>query len=225
MNDKRALILLGGMWHDFDGFAHSMQSMLEAESWVVDATYDLDRLTRLDEESYDLVLNYTCFSKHDEGTDNTSPEKLSDVQLHALVRWIRSGGAFLAAHAATRLGESSPLLGEIIGGIFVDHPPLFTFTVYPVYGPHPITTGIEAFTVHDEMYIERCDASVNIHMVAIDRGVAYPLVWSKQEGRGRVAHVALGHPSEVWGLEPYQRLMLQTIGWLTSENKVESTSG
>ncbi|MBN1220876.1 MAG: ThuA domain-containing protein [Anaerolineae bacterium] len=214
MNNKRMLIVLGGTWHDFDGFAHSMQSLLTPKGWVVEATYDLDRLTRLDEESFDLILNYTCFTKPDEGSDSVGPEKMNDAQIQGLMTWVRGGGAFLAAHSATVLGESSPLLGELIGGVFVEHPPQFTFTVYPLSRPHPITVGIEAFTVRDELYIERCDESVNIQMVAIDRGVAHPMVWSKQEGQGRVAHVALGHSADVWQLGPYQRLMLQTIKWL-----------
>ena len=215
MTTKRALILLGGGWHDFDGFARSFGPVLEAENWRVDATYDLDRLTRLDREPYELVLSYTCFTKHVAGQDDQSPEKMSDAQVQALARWVRGGGALLAAHAATVLGDSIPLLGEVMGGVFVEHPPAYAFTVYPVYGPHPITDGVEAFTVHDELYMERCEPSVNVHLVAIDRGVAYPLAWSKLEGRGRVAHVALGHSGEVWQSEPYRRLMRQSVGWLT----------
>ena len=214
---KRALILLGGMWHDFDGFAHSMLALLEAAGWQAQSSYDLELLTRLDEQACDLVINYTCFVKHVEGLDNTSPEKMSDSQIEGLTHWVRGGGAFLSAHASSARGESGPGLSELTGGFFVEHPPACEFTVYPVYRPHPITDGIEAFRVYDEMYIEQCDSSVDVHMLAVERGVAYPLVWSKPEGRGRVAHVALGHFAAVWELEAYRRLMLQTIGWLTDQ--------
>jgi type 1 glutamine amidotransferase len=84
-----------------------------------------------------------------------------------------------------------------------------------MFGEHPITAGIEAFTVHDEFYIQTHTPDVQVHMVACDRGAAYPMVWSRTEGRGRVAHIAPGHSQEVWDLEPYQRLLLQTIAWLT----------
>ena len=56
---------------------------------------------------------------------------------------------------------------------------------------------------------------VDVHMVAFDRGVAYPMAWSKTVGRGRVAHIAPGHSLEVWDLAPYQQLVLQAIEWLT----------
>ena len=61
-------------------------------------------------------------------------------------------------------------------------------------------------------------SDVQVHMVAFDRAFAYPMAWSKSEGRGRVAHLAPGHSAQVWSLEPYQRLLLQTLDWLVERN-------
>ena len=209
-----ALILLGGLWHDFDGFASAMRSTLEPHGINVEATYDLDRLLHLEENRYDLVISYTCFSAHREGYNDNTPEKLTNAQIDCLTNWVCTGHALLAVHSATVTGESDPRLGELIGGVFVSHPPAFTFTVYPVFGKHPMTMGIEAFTVHDEFYMETHTPAVDVHMVAFDRGVAYPMAWSKAEGQGRVAHIAPGHSREVWEFKPYQQLLLQTIDWL-----------
>jgi type 1 glutamine amidotransferase len=216
-NKKSALILLGGLWHDFDGFANAMQSLLEPHGFQVEATYDLDILLHLEGRHYDLVISYTCLSPHREGHNDTSPEKLTNAQIDGLTNWVRNGGALLAAHSATVMGESDAALGELIGGVFVSHPPAFTFTVYPVFEQHPITMGIEAFTVHDEFYMETHTPAVQVHMVAFDRGVAYPMAWSKSDGQGRVAHVAPGHFREVWELKPYQQLLMQAINWLTNQ--------
>jgi uncharacterized protein len=216
-NGKHVLILLGGLWHDFDGFASAMQFLLEPHGFQVEATYDLDSLLHLEEKRYDLVLSYTCLSPHREGYNDNSPEKFTNAQIDGLTSWTRSGGALLAVHAATVIGESDAAFGELIGGVFVSHPPAFAFTVYPVFGQHPITMGIDAFTVHDEFYMETHAPTVQVHMVAFDRGVAYPMAWSKTEGRGRVAHIAPGHSREVWDLKPYQKLLMQTIDWLTEK--------
>lgn len=218
MKNKRALILLGGTWHDFDGFAKSMESLLKNKRWEINATYDFDELFKLKEENYDLVLSYTCFSEQDWKDDSNVAEGFTDEQLNGLIRWTKNGGAFLASHASTIPGKTNPLLVEFIGGVFVEHPQECDFTVYPVYGEHPITDGIKAFTVHDELYIQKFNPAVNIHMVAIHNGMAYPMVWSKQEGKGKVAHVALGHSAKVWELKSYQQLMLQTIRWLTNRH-------
>jgi len=217
-NGKHVLIVLGGLWHDFDGFASAMQSLLKPRGFQVEATtYDLDSLLHLEENHYDLVLSYTSFSPHREGFNDNSPERLTNVQIDGLTDWIRNGGALLAVHSATVIGKSDTALGELMGGVFISHPPAFAFTVYPVFGQHPITMGIEAFTVHDELYMETHTSTVQVHMVAIDQGVAYPMAWSKTEGQGRVAHIAPGHSCEVWDLEPYQRLLMQTIDWLTEK--------
>ena len=120
----------------------------------------------------------------------------------------------MSLHAATVASQTSPVLHALQGGVFVTHPPQFSFTVYPLYGEHPITTGVTAFAVHDEFYVQAYDPSVEVLAVALDRGVAHPMVWSKQEEKGRVAHIAMGHDLGVWSLEPYQRLVLQAIAWL-----------
>jgi uncharacterized protein len=214
MTPKRVLIPLGGMWHPFDRFAAAMKALLEPAGYIVESTYDLDRLASLPEGGADLVISYTSLSRHREGMDDSGPEQLTDAQVDGLVRWVRAGGGLLAVHSATVVGNSNPAYEALLGGAFISHPPQFAFTVYPVSSEHPITAGIEAFTVHDEFYVQRYDRSVSIHMVALDRGVAHPMVWTRAEGVGRVAHIAMGHSELVWDLPPYRRLLQQAAAWL-----------
>lgn len=217
LGGKRILVLLGGQYHDFEGFGDFARGLLESVGAMPRSTYDVDELSRLDEGRYDIVLSYTCFTS-DEQAGKIGPDRLTKDQSDALAAWVRSGGGFLAAHAATVIGASDPALGDLIGGVFVSHPPQFAFTLYPVFEEHPITSGIEAFTVHDEFYIETHAPDARIHMVALDRGIACPMVWSRIEGRGRVAHLAPGHSREVWDLPPYRRLLLQSLDWLTARD-------
>lgn len=214
-NGKSVLILLGGMSHDFDGFTSVMKPVFEAEGYRVNSTYNLDVLRRLDRAGYDLLLSYTCLSKHRQGYDDSGPEKLDDDQISGLISWVQQGGALLATHAATVTGNSSPQLGRLFGGVFLSHPEPFTFTVYPLSIEHPITTGVQAFEVLDEFYIQEYDPSIQVHMAAVYQETAYPMVWSRPEHNGRVAVVAPGHFPEVWEHPAYQRLILQSAGWLT----------
>jgi len=194
-----------------------MTSLFEAEDWTVEATYDLDVLTRLDATGCKVVLSYTCLSKNGPEQEQATPERLTDEQVRGLASWVQNGGALLAAHSATVIGESNPELGKLLGGRFISHPPPFTFTISPVSGEHPITGGVPAFDVYDEFYVELCEPLVDIHMVAVNQGVAHPMVWSKQEGAGRVAHIAPGHFPEVWNHPLYGRLMIQAANWLIEE--------
>lgn len=212
---KKILMILGGTWHDFEGFAAAITPVLEKAGHKVEATYDLDALTRIAAGRYDLVLLNTRIGELRQDDGPTAPG-LADAQAESLAGWVRGGGGLLAIHAATVAGQTSPTLRALVGGVFVEHPPQFSFTVYPLYGGHPITAGIEVFTVHDEFYVQEHDDTVAIHAIALDRGVAHPMVWSRSEGQGRVAYIAMGHGPEVWELEPYQRLMLQAIEWLTA---------
>jgi type 1 glutamine amidotransferase len=213
VDGQSILLLLGGTYHDFEGFAAAARTILEAGGHTVEASYDLDTLTHLDEGRYSVVLLYTCLTAAGEG-DSAPPPAHSDAQLEALTAWVRAGGGLLATHAATVASQNKPAFRALVGGTFLNHPPPFSFTAYPLSHEHPITAGIEAFSVHDEFYVQDYDASVHIHMIGLDRGLAHPLVWSKPEGKGRVAYVALGHGPEVWTLGPYQRLLRQAADWL-----------
>ena len=214
MEGKHILLMLGGEWHDFDGFMMTMQPVFEAAGYTIEASDNVNKLAQLVGSSYDVVLLYTCLGGVQR--DGTTPSALTEAQVQGLVQWVRDGGGLLAAHAATLACQSRPALKSLMGGVFESHPPQFSFTVYPTSREHPITQGLFAFTVYDELYIQVYEDTVDIHMLAVDRGVAYPMVWSKNEGLGRVAHIALGHSRAVWTLAPYRRLMVQTIGWLTA---------
>jgi len=214
---KRMLIILGGRYHDFDGFARTMKSLFEAHDWAVEATYELDVLTHLDRANYQLVLSYTCLSKNAPEQETPTPERLTDEQVHGLAGWVQNGGALLAVHCATVVGDSNSDLARLLGGAFISHPAPLTFTIFPVLDQHPITNGVSVFDVHDEFYIERCEPSITIHMSAVYEGKTYPMVWSKSDGVGRVAHIAPGHFPEVWKHLLYQRLMIQAVNWLITE--------
>ncbi|MFO7917955.1 MAG: ThuA domain-containing protein [Anaerolineae bacterium] len=213
---KRILIILGGIYHDFEGFTSTIKPVLEAGGYTVEATYDLDKLTTLQESPYDLVLSYTSLSRHREGQGDTHPEYLTPEQTAGLAHWVRTGGAFLTVHCGTVVGKENPAFKALAGGVFVEHPPQFSFMVYPLYHEHPIIAGIEAFSVKDEFYIQDYEPGLDVHMVAVHEGVAHPMVWSKQECSGRVAHIAMGHSEAVWSLPSYQQVIRQTVDWLTS---------
>ena len=217
MNGKRILLILGGMWHDYDGFAGAVVPPLEAAGHRVEPTLDLDRLSGLARSDADVVVSYTSLSRHREGKDDTGPEALTEAQTDGLADWVREeGGGLLAVHAATVSGCPNPALRRLFGAVFISHPPQYSFTVYPMGKPHAVTSGVEAFSVKDEFYVQDYDPDIEIHMVAMDRSVAYPMVWSKLEGAGRVAGIAMGHSEAVWRLPQYQQLLRQAVGWVSA---------
>jgi uncharacterized protein len=212
MAARKLLMVLGGAWHDFKGFNEFWTPLLESAGFPVESTFDLAALNQLDKGNYTHILLNTCLGEKGDGPSAAS--KMSDNQAHNLHSWVQNGGGLLALHSATVTSQTSPEFQSLVGGAFITHPPRFAFTVYPMAIDHPIIEGIHAFTVSDELYIESYDPSVQVSMVAVDRGVSYPMVWSRPEGKGRVAHIAMGHDGEVWQLKQYQQLVFQALNWV-----------
>ena len=212
MGGKQILMLLGGTHHDFDGFSDAMTPILRAAGHEVKSTYDLDEVLRLPSGQTDVVLIYTALGGSVQ--DERVAEDLTPDQTRALISWVRAGGGILAAHCATVVAEDNVEMRRLLGGRFLSHPPQFTFTVYPLYKEHPVIKDVDAFTAFDEFYVESYEPDVDIHMVAFDRGIAHPMVWTRSEGNGRVVHLAPGHTPMVWASPAYQKLVLQSIDWL-----------
>jgi len=128
MKSKRILLVLGGTWHDFEGFGRTIGPVLTRAGYDVSMSYELDELTQLRHEKNDAVMLYTCLTaKREDGSRATI--RLTDEYATPLAKWVAGGGAVLAVHAATVSGQSSRVFRRLIGGVFVRHPPAKRFTV------------------------------------------------------------------------------------------------
>jgi len=216
MRTARVLLVLGGTWHNFEGYADFLGDLLRVAGHEIELTYDFDDLNRISDSSFDVVALYTCLGGSDDG--HSVGTDLDAEQTSSLVEWVRNGGGLLPLHCATVVAESNPELIRLFGGTFVSHPPECTFHVYPMYPGHAITHGAQSFEVFDELYIQDYHESVDVHLIAVHDGTSYPMAWTRTEGNGRVAHVALGHSEKVWNLPEYGRMILQAVDWVRGES-------
>jgi len=204
-----ALLLVGGTFHDFDGFADMARETLAAVGLDVRVERDFDLLTRLDALGARLVVMYTCF-------DEVSGVTHRAEQIAGLRNWVAGGGALLALHATSVSAARSQGLEALIGAAFAEHPPKALFRVAPVGAAHPSTLGVVAFEIEDELYRHRAAPKGDVHLIAEDEGVARPVAWSRREGAGRVYYLALGHDASAWGTPAYRRVLAQAARWLTT---------
>ncbi len=212
MKPLKTRLFLGGNWHDFDGFAAAYRAYFGEEEASITPTYDADLLLTLAEDQVDLVVLYTCLggsNQHGRIAEDMRPD-----QVAALCRWVEAGGKLLALHASAAMREDNANLRRLLGGRFLMHPPQFDFTVLPLSRQHPSTEGLGAFSVHDEFYYMTYDETVQIHTMAVDRGIAHPMSWTKSAGDGRVAFIAPGHSQRVWALPVYRQWIRQSVAWL-----------
>lgn len=170
----------------------------------------------LDLSSYDVLVDYL--------TDST----LTNAQLDALTGFVAGGGGYLGVHCAADLTsvhgsdggldsrtEPFPDLQELLGGHFRDHPEQSTFGVDIVDGTHPVTDGVDRFEVFDEPYQVEVNDDVTV-LATMDHPDldAYPVVWVRTHGEGRVCYASLGHTEDAFAHYLYRRLLRNAVGWV-----------
>lgn len=85
---------------------------------------------------------------------------------------------------------------------------------------HPITKGIENFTIHDESYGKFYVApDVHVLLTTDHPRCNRELAWTKQYGKSRIAYLMLGHDSEAWKNPNYPKLLERAIRWTSGTSQ------
>jgi type 1 glutamine amidotransferase len=117
-----------------------------------------------------------------------------------LARFVRAGGGVVAVHFACGAFQGWPEFEKIIGRVYDPnlrgHDPYGAFEVTMTDVDHPITRGLKAFTITDELYT--CLAGrLPIQVLAESKskvdGKNYAMAFVLKYGQGRVFHSPLGH--------------------------------
>ena len=91
---SRILMVLGGTWHDFDGFAAAMKPSIKKAKHKVKTSYEFDDLTQLDRGRYDLVIGDEAWEIDHYLHENPERKSSAFVWLTDFVGWLPmpSGG-------------------------------------------------------------------------------------------------------------------------------------
>ena len=208
---SRILIYTRNFTPDGKGYVHdniassvaALQKLAAGEGFAADHSDDPAVFTDANLKRYRVLV----FS-------NSNNEAFSsEAQRQALQRYIRSGGGFLGIHSATGSERNWTWYSQMLGGKFLRHPKLQTFTVR-VHDPHhPATRGLpKTFAWSDECYYHQpLHPSVKPLLVTdpaqLDDpkkaeypgtlfGDSLPLAWYQEFEGGRTLHVSLGHKKE-----------------------------
>jgi len=197
----QTLLYAGGEIHDAKGCGDALQEALDADGRfaVTRVDNDLDCLLRLD--PFDVLVFY-----HTIGT-------ITDAQLAGLLRFVEGGKGTVGVHSAADSFRDCPAYRAFVGGHFLTHPRYRPYQVSVTDVPHPITEGIEEFQVTDEQYITSYDPRVTILATALYKGVAYPVLWVKPWGKGRLFYNALGHDPAACRADAFRTLLTRGAAW------------
>jgi type 1 glutamine amidotransferase len=207
-----ALVLIDGtdIHHDLFGAALSLQSIGLAAGVRTGRGVGMQRFVDPREDTAD-VDSYVLY---------TAGGQFTGDQQAALAEAVAGGKGLLALHASCVLGddESDRAMVDLLGCRYLSHGPGHHEGTYEVHvdGGHPVTSGVEDFTLFDEYYvIELSDPGVRVLAWRDAPDGTEPVLYVREHGLGRVCYFALGHDMRAWGQPMFQRIARQAIRWVS----------
>ena len=184
---------------------------------------DMDMLAPGLEKKYDLVLTY-CVNNH----------PITDAQRENFAALIKSGMPLFVLHHSLVGYANWSLYREMVGGQYllteteidgVLHPASsykydLDINVQVMDRDHPITRGIENFTIHDEGYLNMY-VREGVHvLLKTDHPYSTPeLAWTTQYGKGPVFVLTLGHDNHAFANPNFRQIVRQGIQWGVEERR------
>ena len=180
------------------------------------------------------ILETSAMSKYDlliVNADRRDDEfKFSESQQQAIFDFVRSGHGYVSIHGADNAAKDwLPVWKDMLGGVF-SHFGLpdgktrkGSFVVKITDTSSPITQGLKDFSLSDELYYQVQMMPDVQPLATIEfQGVAWPVAWTRNFGKGRVFHTVLGHRD--FGPEkddPLRnpnlgRLIVQGVDWVAA---------
>ena len=151
---------------------------------------------------------------------------LDPSQREELLKFVREGKGFVAAHVGLTAFESWPEFLDLIGARFDGHPINGPGVVVNERPDFPITKHFPAsFAFTDEFYQpkehsrEKIDVLLRLDLsnVPASDGLHlkgdYPIAWAKTYGKGRVFYGSFAHSSETWDVRNIQQMYFEAMRW------------
>jgi len=213
-------LLIGGCpnpWHRLEAAEPPLRACLESLGFDVRVTGiyhpdggdafigDYSALTAEGLSDVDLLVLYTT-GKQRFGAD-----------LDAIIHYVEGGKPLVGIHNATDSFTDSPEFVRLMGARFRTHPAQLDITTEIVDANHPITSGLSAFTVFDELYLFADYDPAAVHLLAQTRSVddngPVPIAWTREQGAGRIFYISLGHNATTLADPIWQRFFKQGAEW------------
>ncbi|MGC1271164.1 MAG: ThuA domain-containing protein [Croceibacterium sp.] len=161
--------------------------------------------------------------------------ELDTEQKQALLDFVRQDGkGFVGIHTAAATAYAWPEYGEMLGGVFDNHPWMIADARIVVERPEfpAMAAFTSGMTLRDEHYQMRAEPfsrakvdvlaridprSVDLTAPMVHRTDAdFPVAWIRQYGKGRVFYSGLGHTDASWDDPRIRTMMREAITWAVS---------
>lgn len=217
-----------------------LAELAKKNDFEIEFTKDGGKISSASLANFDAVIFYTTGDLTVVGGGKTlfggdGNPAMSATGVQELRDWVAAGGALLGFHSATDTfheeGGVSPYV-DLLGGEFLGHGRQFEGRLEVVDTEHPTMRSIpQGFTVQDEWYFFKNLDEKSMHVLALldtasdehdqeayDRP-AYPIIWCKEVGAGRVFYNAMGHREDVWDHPTFQAAFVDALRWSVGESE------
>jgi predicted dehydrogenase len=201
---KNVLLIVGGAAHAYDPCANSARQFIEAGGrYAVTVAEDLAALE-------------TGFGRYAAVIVFTARDGMTAKQEKVLVRFVRGGGGLVGVHSAAASFADRPGWTKLLGSRVQRGGPvrIADLAVAIADKAHQATLRLDDFTLSEEFY-ELVEVAPDAHVLAQTRwlGKAFPVMYCREEGAGRVFYTALGHFQQTWRVPEFQRSLLHGLDW------------
>jgi type 1 glutamine amidotransferase len=236
----RVLALVGDRYHNPDYIRVGLTPIFRELDLPIDFTISIDEIDP------DLLKNYRLFvtfgsplnwpngylgpdaypyanSLEKDWGEPVMEGAITEAQGQMIAEFVRAGNGLYAYHQSGHISLHSKKYREVMGGVYLGHPPLRPFKVKVVNPDHPITRGVQEFTVNDEQHFLTYDNDPKYVILRSEntdglnygrRGPSAVGGWAYEHGEGRVAYTAVGHTIYALWEPEYIKIQKNAIRWL-----------
>lgn len=216
-------------WHNGEASTARVKAALEADPRMkVQVSHDIEELATLKLNEYQAIVLNNYANWHD-------PRKLSDAAKEAFLKYLGEGGGLVVIHFANgafhfslpEAGESDwPEYRKIVrrvwdhhghGGAKSAHDAFGQFTVNPTAVSHPISAGLKAFDVADELYYHQAgEEPIEPLLTAKSKNTnrEEPLAWAYDYQQARVFQTLLGHSEKTYDSYEPREMLRRAVAWV-----------
>lgn len=218
----RLLIVTGGHGFDRDAFFAMFDSFGGMEWREVAHPQANDSYTPEVAETYDVLVFYDM------------NQAITEEQKAAFLALLDHGKGLVVLHHALADYQAWDEFGKIAGGRYHLAPytregkeyPASTYrhdvdiSVHVADADHPVTAGLQDFTIHDEVYGGYSVAPTVHPLLTTDHPESSEtLAWTNECGKSRVVTVQLGHDARAYENPSYRKLVRQAIQWVALKDE------
>lgn len=220
------VLVIRGDDYPFGAYASTVHEAIDGQPDLSSTlARDVSVLASPELASYDVLVYGGRLTRRTVGPDGkvTWPPMLSEAEENGLLSFVRDGKGLVGIHymSWTLPGH----LGLLVGGQANWHPPLTTHQVQIEDREHPITRGVDDFSVDDELYMLAWDPSVHVLAIVEWYEKRLPVAWTHAYGKGRVFYTSLGHDERAFATPHFLRMLLNATRWAAGEPTAATASG